>query len=107
MKNAWIEKNKATWPILLACEVLFVSVSRYFDHQRRCKQASPRSRPGGGARVSNEALLAQIRANQVEAKGEYGWPRVWKELLARGVSVGQERVPRIMKKHGIKAKGKG
>lgn len=27
-----------------------------------------------------------------EVKGEYGWPRVWKELLARGIRVGKELV---------------
>ncbi len=32
--------------------------------------------------MSNEALVAQIRAIHAEFKGEYGWPRVWKELLA-------------------------
>ena len=104
MKYAWIGKNKATWPITLACEVLGVSASGYFDHQRRRGQASP-SRPGG-TRVSNEALLAHIRAIQDETKGEYGWPRVWKELLARGVRVGKDRVQRLMRAHGIKARGK-
>jgi hypothetical protein len=105
VKYAWIGKNKATWPIVLACEVLGVSASGYFEHQRRRGQASPSS-PGGGTRVSNEALLAQIRAIQVETKGEYGWPRVWKELLASGMRVGKDRVQRIMKTHGIKARGK-
>ena len=60
MKYAWIAKHKAAWPITLACEVLGVSASGYFDHQRRRAEASP-SRPSG-TRVSNEALLAHIRA---------------------------------------------
>ncbi|HEY1392722.1 MAG TPA: IS3 family transposase, partial [Methylibium sp.] len=38
--------------------------------------------------------------------GEYGWPRVWKELLARGVRVGKERVQKLMQLHGIKARAK-
>ena len=104
MKYAWIAKNKTTWPITLTCGVLGVSTSGYFDHQRRREPASP-SRPGG-QRVSNEALLAHIRAIHAETHGEYGWPRVWKELLARGVRVGKDRVQRIMKAHGIKARGK-
>lgn len=104
MKYAWIAKNKSTWPILLACEVLGASPSGYFDHQRRREQARP-SRPGG-KRVSDEALLAHIRAIHAESKGEYGWPRVWKELLARGVRVGKARVQGLMKAHGIKARGK-
>ena len=43
----------------------------------------------------------QIRAIHAEARGEYGWPRVWKELLARGIRVGK-----LMKLHGIRARGK-
>jgi transposase InsO family protein len=39
----------------------------------------------------------------VQFKGEYGWPRVWKELLANGVRVGKERVRQLMAQHGIKA----
>lgn len=41
-----------------------------------------------------------------EVKGEYGWPRVWKELLARGIRVGKARVHRLMYTHGIKARSK-
>ena len=57
-------------------------------------------------RICCEALLAHIRAIHAEVKGEYGWPRVWKELLARGIRVGKQRVQRLMKTHGIKARGK-
>jgi putative transposase len=88
VKYAWIGKDKATWPITLACEVLGMSASGYVDHQRRRAQAGS-NRPEG-TRVSNEALLAHIRAIQAETKGEYGWPRVWKELLARCVRVGKD-----------------
>ena len=61
--------------------MLGVSTSGYFEHQRR-RRTGQHSRPGGG-RIGNEALLAHIRAIHAEVKGEYGWPRVWKELLAR------------------------
>ena len=104
MKYAWIDSHKARWPVTLACEVLGVSTSGYFEHQRR--RAHGRPSQSGGARVGNEALLAHIRAIHVDTKGEYGWPRVWKELLARGIRVGKDRVQRIMQAHGIKARGK-
>lgn len=103
MKYAWIARNKAAWPVTLTCEVLEVSTSGYFEHRRRQAQAAP-SKPGG--RTSDEALLAHIRAIHAEVKGEYGWPRMWKELLGRGIRVGKERVQRTMKTHGIKAQGK-
>ncbi len=40
------------------------------------------------------------------ALGEYGWPRMWKELLARGIRVGKERVRKLMAQHGIRARTK-
>ena len=41
-----------------------------------------------------------------KAKGEYGWPRIWRELRANSVRVWKERVRRLMKEHNIKARGK-
>ena len=104
MKYAWIARNIVLWPVTLMCEVLGVSASGYFEHRRRSRTDKP-SQPGAG-RVSNEALLAHIRAIHAEVRHEYGWPRVWKELLARGIRVGKDRVQRLMQAHGIKARGK-
>ena len=104
MKYAWIAKNRAAWPVTVTCEVLGVSTSGYFEHQRR-RQTNQPSQPGSG-RLSNEALLAHIRAIHAEVKGEYGWPRMHKELVARGIRVGKDRVRKLMQQHGIKAKTK-
>ena len=32
--------------------------------------------------------------------------RIWRELLARGIRVGKDRVQKLMQLHGIRAKGK-
>ena len=79
----------------LACEVLGLSPSGYHDHCVR--QARPRRG------ISNDALLVHIRAIHAETRGEYGWPRVWKELLARGIRVGTERVRKLMNLHNVRA----
>ena len=105
MKYAWIAKHKKVWPITLSCEVLQVSASGYFEHWRRKDTPKP-SKPGLQKRISNEALLVHILAIHAEVKQEYGWPKMWKELLARGIRVGKERVRKLMKLHGIKARGK-
>src|SRR5262245_24471345 len=47
-----------------------------------------------------------IRAIHAEFKQEYGWPKMWKQLLAQSVRVGKERVRKLMQRHGIKARGK-
>ena len=90
------------YPVSIACEVLEVSASGYFIWQRR----RAASRPAPAGRQSDEALLAHMRAIHVEVKGEYGWPRMHKELLARGIRVGKDRVRKLMQQHGIKARTK-
>lgn len=89
----------------MACELLGVSTSGYFEHWRR-KGANKPSKADTNKRIGSEALLAHIRAIHAEVKQEYGWPKMWKELVARGVRVGKERVRRMMKAHGINARGK-
>lgn len=95
---------KGRWPITLMCEVLQVSTSGYF-HWRSCA-SRPGPSGGGGAPHSDEALMVHIRAIHEQLRGEYGWPRMHRELLARGLRVGKERVRRLMQQHGIRAKGK-
>ena len=77
MKYAWIARHKAQWPITLACEVLGVSASGYFEHWRRKKADKP-SRPGTNKRIGDEALLVHIKAIHAEVKQENGWPKMWK-----------------------------
>ena len=90
------------YPVSIACEVLEVSASGYFTwaRQHKAKRTDP------PVRYSDEALLTHMRAIHAEVKQEYGWPRMHKELLARGVRMGKERVRRLMKQHGIRAKTK-
>lgn len=85
-----------------AGEVLEVSASGYFSWLRRC-QKGPHGHAG---RYGDEAVLAHIRSIHTEVKGEYGLPRMHKELLARGIRVGKDRVRKLMKQHGIRAKTK-
>lgn len=100
MKYAFIQRHKTCWPVSLQCEVLGVSPSGYHDHVRQRASRKP------GTRMSNDALLVHIKAVHAQSSGEYGWPRVWRELLVRGIRVGKERVRQLMQLHGIKARGK-
>jgi len=101
VKYAFIERNRRHWPISVLCEVLDVSPSGF--HQRRQRVAQNKPHRG---HVSNDALLAHIKAIHAQVKGEYGWPRMWKELVSRGVRVGKERVRKVMAQHGIRARHK-
>jgi transposase InsO family protein len=82
------------------CRVLEVSVAGYHEHFVRRADGAQRRH------LSDDALLVHIKAIHAESRGGYGWPRVWKELLARGIRVGKERVQKLMQLHGIRGKGK-
>jgi putative transposase len=77
-----------------------VSVAGYHEHFVRKASAAQRRH------LSDDALLVHIKAIHAETRAGYGWPRTWKELLARGIRVGKERVQKLMQRHGIRAKGK-
>lgn len=85
--------------------MLDVSTSGYFEHLRHQGTDKP-AIAGTGQRISNETLLAHIRAIHAENKQKYGWPKMWKALLARRIRVGKEGVRRTMKNNGIQARGK-
>ena len=88
---------------MLANHILNVSASGYFEHRRR--KITDRLEMIVN-RLSDVALLVHIKAVHAASKSEYGWPRVWRELRANRVRVWKERVRRLMKEHGIKARGK-
>ena len=102
MRYAFIDRNRRHWPVSMLCEQLNVSPSGYRQHLER--KISQDSKPR--KTIGNDALLAHIKAIHAQVKGEYGWPRIWKQLLANGVRVGKERVRKLMAQHGIRAKTK-
>ena len=83
------------WPFSVQCRVLEVSVSGYHEHFVRRATAPERRH------LSDDALLVHIKAIHAESRAGYGWPRVCKELLARGIRVGKERVQKLIQLHGI------
>jgi transposase InsO family protein len=54
----------------------------------------------------NVRLKHAILAASIPQMGDMAGTKMWKELLARGIRAGKERVRKMMKLHGIKAKGK-
>jgi len=79
------------------CRVLDVSRSGYYSWVRH---------NGGLRQRENERLLIKIREAYVRGRGTYGSPRVTAELRANGIPCGRNRVARLMKSNGIKAKTK-
>jgi len=100
MKYAWIERNKLRWPVCVQCRVLGVSASGYRQHLARRKKILTRRH------LSETALVVEIRAVYAEARGAYGWPRVWRQLKRQGVRIGKLRVQNAMRQNGLRGRGK-
>ncbi|MFZ3117124.1 MAG: IS3 family transposase [Variovorax sp.] len=100
VKYAFVQRHRRVWPISVQCRVLRVSLTGYHEHFVRKAEGMQRRH------LSDDALLVHIKAVHAETRGAYGWPRIWKELLARGIRVGKHRVQELMQRHGIRARGK-
>jgi putative transposase len=95
LRFAFIDAEKASWPVDVQCDVLGVSRSGYYAWKGR---PAP-------ARASEDAeLVVEIKAAHEAGRGNYGSPRVHRELRAKGRRVARKRVERLMREHGIVAR---
>jgi len=78
--------------------ILGVSISGF----RAWKRGGTASRK----RLTDSQTLAMIRAIHTELKGAYGSPRMLRELRLRGFTAGKERIERLMRENGIRARHK-
>ena len=97
MRYSFIKANKDNWSVKLLCRVLAVSRSGYYAWAKRDK--SKRSKV-------NENLIERINYFFQKSRQVYGSPRIHKDLKEAGYQVGENRVARLMKEAGIKAKSK-
>ena len=98
MKYAWIDAHRKEFELTELCQALSVSPSGY----RAWKDGGTPDRK----RLTDVQMLALIRAIHAELKGAYGSPRIIKELRDRGFPASKERVERLMRENGIKARHK-
>ena len=92
-----VKAEKAHYPIAVLCSVLSVSRSGFYAWERRPKPARARA---------DAALVLDIRAAHKLGRGTYGSPRVHAELQAKGMRVGENRVARLMREDGLRARQK-
>jgi transposase InsO family protein len=98
VKYAWINAQRKAFAVSEMRGALEVSLSGYRAWKRG---ATPnRQRP------TDSQMLALIRAIHGELKGAYGSPRMMRELRARGFPASKERVERLMRENGIRARHK-
>lgn len=92
-----MQQHQTKFPISVMCEVLAVSRSGYYAWRKN---------PGSKRRQSNQTLREKIRTVHRDSRESYGSPRVYKALKAQGETCSENRVARLMREDGLKAKTK-
>jgi transposase InsO family protein len=82
------------YALTLLCEVFAVSRAGYYAWQ---------ARPLAARQQANERLLAAIRQLHQGPERCYGSPRLTPELKALGYACSENRVARLMQRHGVQA----
>jgi len=98
VKYAWIDAQRAEYPLPDMCEVLAVSASGY--------RAWRRGGTPDSTRLGDAQAVALMKAIHAEVKAAYGSRRMHRELKARGHRIGLARVERLMRDNGIRARHK-
>jgi putative transposase len=98
VKYAWIDTQRKVFPLPEMVDALAVSISGY----RAWKRGGRPNRK----RLTDAQLLALIQTIHRELKGAYGSPRMLREIRQRGFPAGKERVERLMRDNGIRARHK-
>ena len=95
MKFSFIAKHRGIWPADWLCGALGVLRGGFYAWLTRPR--SQRSR-------SDEAIGAKVRASFLASDRTYGARRVWKDLLADGLSCGLHRIERLMRLQALKSR---
>jgi putative transposase len=98
VKYAWIDVQHQAYGLSEMCSLLEVSISGYRAWKRG---GSPERK-----RLTDGQMVTVIKAIHAELKGAYGSPRMMRELRNRGLTAGKERVERLMRDNGIRARHK-
>lgn len=91
-----VEDQKAAgFPVTTACSVVEVSTSGFYDWRQRVA-AGPTE-----AEIDEQHLVELISEIFDASDGNYGVPRMRRELRLAGLVVNTKRVRRLMRKHGM------
>jgi transposase InsO family protein len=82
-------------PLSELCAAFAVSRSGYYAWSKRLPSARQQA---------NTELLEQIRILRQSEEGSYGSPRMTRELQARGHACSENRIARLMRRHGLRAR---
>ena len=97
MRFAFIEVEKAWFPVTMMCRVLEVSRAGFYAWRRR---------PEAVRVVEDRRLAVEVASIHAESRQRYGSPRVHAELRERGKKTSRKRVARLMRQQGLRARHK-
>lgn len=89
------DQKAAGFPVSAACEAAGVSTSGFYDWRTR-QEAGPTER-----QVAEAELVELMEAIFDASDGNYGVPRMHRELRRAGLTVNEKRVRRLMRLHGM------
>ena len=95
MRFQFIEDHRGELPVTRMCMVLNVSPSGF---------SAWRSRPVSAREMANRELVKKIESVYYESYETYGSPRVYHELKSQDVACSENRVARLMRLRGLRAK---
>ena len=95
MRFQFIEDHWDEFPVTCMCKVLNVSPSGFYAW---C------SRPVSAREMANRELVKRIEAVYYDSYETYGSPRVYHELKSQDVACSENRVARLMRLRGLRAK---
>jgi len=93
VRFAFIEAEKAEFPVELLCEVLHVSRSGFYAWQGRPESSRARE---------DRRLKLEITSIHTVHKGRYGSPRIHEDMQELGYSMSRKRVARLMREAELK-----
>jgi len=95
MRFQFIDEHQKEFPVRRMCDELNVSPSGYYVW--RTRSASARE-------MANQELYKKIETVYNENHQVYGSPRIYRELKDQGVACSENRIARLMRLRGLKAK---
>jgi transposase InsO family protein len=95
VKFAWIDAEKAHYPVRKLCRWLGVTPSGYYAWRMRPESARTRD---------DRRLKVLIHTSFTEGRGYYGSPRIQDDLVEWGEHVSRKRTIRLMQEDGLKAR---
>lgn len=95
MKYACIRLHRAEFSLAAMCRALELSRAGFYAAERRVAGARARE---------NKVLCALITTIHEKSRQTYGSPRIQREVLAGGWKCGRQRIVRLMREAGLRAR---